>query len=80
MRQRQNRDRLDRGHGVTVLLYNLRKKTVLLLKQAAIIATVSGETIEARNGLVECEVENYHGCLLYNLPLLRSLAGRSNVN
>lgn len=57
--QRQDRDLLDRGHGVTVLLYNRRNKSVLLLKQPRIIATISGfdggETIEACNGLVEGE-------------------------
>jgi GDP-mannose pyrophosphatase NudK len=57
--QKQDRDLLDRGHGVTILLYNRQKKSVLLLKQPRIIATLSGidggETIEACNGLVEGE-------------------------
>jgi GDP-mannose pyrophosphatase NudK len=52
-----DRDLLNRGDGVTVLLYNLVRGTVLLLRQPRIIATVSGfdsgETIEACNGLME---------------------------
>lgn len=52
-----DRDLLDRGHGVTVLLYNLARGTFLLLRQPRIIATVSGfdsgETIEACNGLMD---------------------------
>jgi GDP-mannose pyrophosphatase NudK len=58
-RQIQDRDLLDRGDGITVLLYNKSKRTVLLLKQPRIVATVrghsSGEMIEACNGLVEDE-------------------------
>lgn len=54
--QLQDRDLLDRGHGVTVLLYNSTKGTVLLLKQPRIVATInghlSGETIEACSGLI----------------------------
>lgn len=55
--QIQDRDLLDRGNGVTVLLYNLATRTLLLLKQPRIIATLSqvqfDETIEACNGLME---------------------------
>ena len=55
--QTLERDILNRGDGVTVLLYNLVRGTVLLLRQPRIIATVSGfdsgETIEACNGLME---------------------------
>jgi nudix-type nucleoside diphosphatase (YffH/AdpP family) len=58
-RQIQDRDLLDRGDGVTVLLYNKSKGTVLLLKQPRIVATMrghsSGEMIEACNGLIEDE-------------------------
>ena len=58
-RQFQDRDLLDRGDGVTVLLYNKTKGTVLLLKQPRIVATMrghsSGEMIEACNGLIEDE-------------------------
>ena len=55
--QEHDRDLLDRGHSVTVLLYNLSMGTVLLLRQPRIIATISnfdaGETIEVCNGLME---------------------------
>ena len=55
----QDRDLLDRGHGVTVLLYNLERSTLLLLRQPRIIATIhnfdSGETLEACNGLMESD-------------------------
>ncbi len=55
----QDRDLLDRGHGVTVLLYNRLRRTVLLLRQPRVIATVhgldGGETLEACNGLMESE-------------------------
>lgn len=53
----QDRDLLDRGHGVTVLLYNRQRRTVLLLRQPRIIATMHGlghgQTLEACNGLME---------------------------
>lgn len=59
MRQLQDRDLLDRGDGVTVLLYNKSKGTVLLLKQPRIVATMrghfSGEMVEACNGLIQSE-------------------------
>ena len=55
----QDRDLLDRGHGVTVLLYNTERQTLLLLRQPRIIATVhgfdAGETLEACNGLMESD-------------------------
>lgn len=55
--QAQDRDLLDRGHGVTVLLHDRARGTVLLLRQPRIIATLNGsatgETIEACNGLIE---------------------------
>ena len=55
--QTQDRDLLDRGDGVTVLLYNPARRTVLLLRQPRIIATLAGdftgETIEACNGQIE---------------------------
>lgn len=55
--QTQDRDLLDRGDGVTVLLCNVARRTVLLLRQPRIVATVAGdatgETIEVCNGQVE---------------------------
>jgi GDP-mannose pyrophosphatase NudK len=64
--QVQDRDLLDRGDGITVLLYNRQKGTVLLLKQPRIIATVkdhhNGETIEACNGQVERETPEACAC------------------
>jgi GDP-mannose pyrophosphatase NudK len=57
--QLQERDLVDRGHGVSVLLHSREKKTVLLLRQPRIVATLngdpSGETIEVCNGLIEGE-------------------------
>ena len=55
----QDRDLLDRGDGVTVLLHNRERRTVILLRQPRIVATLLGdpigETIEACNGLVSNE-------------------------
>jgi nudix-type nucleoside diphosphatase (YffH/AdpP family) len=52
-----DRDMLDRGDGVAVLLYNTARGTVLLLKQARVIATLRGmpssQTLEVCNGLIE---------------------------
>lgn len=57
--QLQDRDLLDRGHGITVLLFNQERKVILLLKQPRITATMNadptGEMIEACNGLIENE-------------------------
>ena len=53
--QIQDRDLLDRGDGVTVLLFNKRRRTLLLVRQPRIAATLRGydaETIEACNGQV----------------------------
>jgi nudix-type nucleoside diphosphatase (YffH/AdpP family) len=53
------RDLLDRGDGITVLLHNPGKGTVLLLRQPRILTTVhgfdDGTKIEACNGMVESE-------------------------
>ena len=53
------RDLNARGDGVTVLLYSPERKTVLLLRQPRIVATLrgdpSGETLEACSGLLEDE-------------------------
>lgn len=60
--RQQDRELLDRGDGVTVLLCDRRRRTVLLLKQSRVIARVRSEainrrfgtqTIEACNGQVE---------------------------
>jgi nudix-type nucleoside diphosphatase (YffH/AdpP family) len=55
----QDRDLLDRGDGITVLLCNRARRTVLLLMQPRVVATVRGkdssETIEACNGQMEDE-------------------------
>ncbi len=55
--QLQDRDLLDRGHGVSVLLYNSSRGTVLLLRQPRIVATLNGDafgdTIEVCSGIVE---------------------------
>jgi GDP-mannose pyrophosphatase NudK len=55
--QLQDRDMLDRGHGVSVLLFNRERATVLLLRQPRIVATLAGdptgETVEVCNGLME---------------------------
>jgi GDP-mannose pyrophosphatase NudK len=57
--QDEDRDLLDRGDGVTVLLYNRSKQTVLLVRQPRIVATLRGsassQTIEVCNGQVEEE-------------------------
>ncbi len=57
--QEQDRDLLDRGDGVTVLLCDRARRKVLLLKQPRVIATLreahSSQTIEACNGQVEDE-------------------------
>lgn len=75
-----DRDLLDRGDGITVLLYNLSRRTVLLLRQPRIVATMTGnavgETVEACNGMVGQEdpetaalreVEEETGHRLHNL-------------
>ena len=53
----QNRDLLDRGDGITALLYNRRMRKIILVRQPRVVATMngilSGETIEACNGLIE---------------------------
>jgi len=55
--QTQDRDLLNRGDGVTVLLFNRERQTVLLLRQPRISAVLrghpTGETIEVCNGQVE---------------------------
>lgn len=55
----QDRDINARGDGITVLLYSRAKKTVLLLRQPRIVATLrgdpSGETLEACSGHHESE-------------------------
>lgn len=52
----EDRDLLDRGDGITVLLCHPRRGTVLLLRQARITAAMrhggKGYTVEACNGLV----------------------------
>ena len=57
--QLQDRDMLDRGDGVTVLLTHRTTGNVLLLRQPRIIATITGnstgETVEACNGQMEGE-------------------------
>jgi GDP-mannose pyrophosphatase NudK len=57
--QEQDRDLLDRGDGITVLLCDRKRRKVLLLKQPRVIATLRGadssQTIEACNGQVEDE-------------------------
>jgi nudix-type nucleoside diphosphatase (YffH/AdpP family) len=57
--QDQDRDLLDRGDGVTILLCDRAHRKVLLLKQPRVIATLRGasssQTIEACNGQVEDE-------------------------
>lgn len=57
----QERDLTARGHGVSVLLYNRERATVLLLRQPRIVATMNGdatgETIEVCNGLIEGDEE-----------------------
>ena len=57
--QLQDRDLLDRGNGVSVLLYDSLRGTVLLLRQPRIVATLNGDhfgdTIEVCSGLVESE-------------------------
>lgn len=57
--QVQERDLLDRGHGVSVLLYNREKDTVLLLRQPRVVATMHGdphgETIEVCSGLIDAD-------------------------
>jgi GDP-mannose pyrophosphatase NudK len=78
-----DRDLLHRGDGVTVLLYNSAKRTVLLLRQPRIVATMTGhptgETVEACNGMVgdespeECalrEVEEETGHRLTDLQFI----------
>ena len=53
----QDRDLLDRGDGITALLYNRGSRKIILVRQPRVTATLngisSGETIEACNGLVE---------------------------
>ncbi len=55
----QDRDLLDRGNGVTVLLYNRERQTLLLLRQPRIVATVhsmdGGNTLEACSGQMETD-------------------------
>ena len=55
--QLQDRDLLNRGDGATVLLFNRYRRTVLLVRQPRIIATMhgfdDGETIEACSGQVD---------------------------
>ena len=52
-----DRDLNARGDGVTVLLFCRTRKTVLLLRQPRVVATlrgdISGETMEACSGLLE---------------------------
>jgi GDP-mannose pyrophosphatase NudK len=54
--QEQDRDLLDRGDGVTTLLHNPERGTVLLLRQPRIVAAMrgdeSGEMLEACSGQV----------------------------
>jgi nudix-type nucleoside diphosphatase (YffH/AdpP family) len=54
--QRQSRETYDRGNGATILLYNLRKKTVILTRQFRYPAFVNGYQellIEAPAGLLD---------------------------
>lgn len=54
--QRQTREVYDRGHGATILLYNLARRTVVLTRQFRIPAFVSGHSgflIEAAAGLLD---------------------------
>jgi len=84
--QLHDRDLLDRGDGITVLLYNRPRRTVLLLRQPRIVATMTGdpigETIEACNGMVssgdpeQCalrEVEEETGHRLLRLEPITSV-------
>ncbi len=48
--EQQDRDLLDRGDGVTVLLCDRRRRTVLLLKQPRVIARVRSEATRRRFG------------------------------
>ena len=55
----QQRDLLNRGDSVAVLLHNPERRTVLLLRQPRVVATLrgdgAGETIEACRGQVQDE-------------------------
>jgi nudix-type nucleoside diphosphatase (YffH/AdpP family) len=54
--QTQHRETYDRGNGATILLYNLRKKTVILTRQFRYPAFVNGYQellIEAPAGLLD---------------------------
>lgn len=56
--QQQDRDLLDRGDGVTVLLCDRTRRTVLLLKQPRVIAKVRSSAINARFGTQTIEACN----------------------
>jgi nudix-type nucleoside diphosphatase (YffH/AdpP family) len=54
--QRQSRETYDRGHGATILLYNLAQRTVVLVRQFRYPAYVEGHPgflIEAPAGLLD---------------------------
>lgn len=54
--QRQNRETYDRGNGATILLYNLERRTVILVRQFRYPAFVNGWDdllIEAPAGLLD---------------------------
>jgi len=54
--QRQSRETYDRGNGATILLYNLERKTVILVRQFRYPAFVNGWNdllIEAPAGLLD---------------------------
>jgi nudix-type nucleoside diphosphatase (YffH/AdpP family) len=54
--QRQNRETYDRGNGATLLLYDLRRRTVVLTRQFRFPAFVNGHEgllIETPGGLLE---------------------------
>ncbi len=54
--QRQSRETYDRGHGSTVLLYNLAQRTVVLIRQFRLPTYVDGYPgwlIETPAGLLE---------------------------
>jgi nudix-type nucleoside diphosphatase (YffH/AdpP family) len=54
--QRQSRETYDRGNGATILLYNLERRTVILIRQFRFPAYVNGHSgmlIEAAAGLLD---------------------------
>ncbi|MET0357663.1 MAG: NUDIX domain-containing protein, partial [Cellvibrio sp.] len=54
--QRQNRETYDRGNGATILLYNLKRRTIILVRQFRYPVFVNGWDdllIEAPAGLLD---------------------------